>query len=135
MKVTKPFCIDDDLIVDLKKTNASELVNSLIREHFEGVSGMTLSKLKRLQTEKQKKKASLLKELRQIGSRIKEIEQKEAKVLQLTKSYPDYIFKVMNGCDNVMKLYSAFRNDDRLKKYKWMELKKIYNHLKGGTNS
>jgi hypothetical protein len=133
MKVTKPFCVDDELIRELTKVNASELVNSLLKEHFDDKNSMSLKKLKHKLSENLQKKKVLLRDIRDLRGKIAEIEAKEAKILKISKKYPDYVFKTIEGCTNVMAFYSAFRNDDKLRKYGWLELKKLFNHLKGGA--
>lgn len=133
MKITKPFCIDDDLISGLNKVNASRLVNSLLREHFDTENSQNLTKLKQRLREKAQKKSILLAEIRLLKRNINEITQKEAKILAFSKKYPDYIFKIINGCDDVMKFYSIYRNDVKLKRFGWMELKRVFNHVKGGN--
>jgi len=132
MKVTKPFCVDADLIDELTKVNASELVNSLLLEHFDDKNSMNLGKLKRKLSENLQKKRVLLKETRDLRVKITKIEEKEAKILKISKKYSDYVFKVIDGCDDVMKFFASFRSDDKLKKYQWRELKQLFKNLKGG---
>ena len=132
MKVTKPFCIDDEIIPQLKKLNASELVNSLLKDHFDVENVQNLSKLREKLKEKLQKKAILLKDIRFIKRKVAEISAKEARILKISKQYPDYVFKVIDGCDNIMKFYSIFRNDTALKRFSWIELKKTFNEVKGG---
>ena len=133
MKVTKPFCIDDEIIPQLKKLNASELVNSLLKDHFDVENVQNLSKLREKLKEKLQKKAILLKDIRFIKRKVAEISAKEARILKISKNYPDYVFKCIDGCDNVMKFYSIFRGDTTLKRFSWIELKKTFNEVKGGS--
>jgi len=135
MKVTKPFCIDAELLGDLKNINASELVNSLLTEHLDGKNSLNLGKMKALLSKNLEKKKKLLHDIRDLRARIAIIEQKEAKILKISKQYPDYIFKLIDGCSSVMVFYANYRNDIKLKAYSWIELKKLYNNLKGGENN
>ncbi len=132
MKITKPFCIDDKLIPQLKNINASELVNLLLTEHLEGINSENLSKLKQKLSEKLQKKAILLKEIRLIKKKVAEISAKEARILKISKTYPDYIFKCIDGSNSVLNFYSMYRRDPSLKRFSWIELKKVFNEVKGG---
>lgn len=132
MKVTKPFCIDDDLVSELSKVNASELVNSLLREHIDDKNSMSLSKLNTKLSENLQKKSILLREIRDLRRKIAQIKEKEAKILKFSKQYPDYVFKIINGCESLPKFFSIYRGDDKLKQYPWMDMKKLFNEVKGG---
>lgn len=132
MKITKPFCIDDEIIPQLKNMNASELVNSLLKDHFDAENVVNLSKLRTKLKEKLRKKAILLKEIRLIKRKVAEISAKEARILKISKNYPDYVFKCIDGCDNVMKFYAIYRGDVTLKRFGWISMKQAFNEVKGG---
>ena len=132
MKITKPFCIDDSLIKDLKKHNASELVNKLLIEYFEGFDSKNIAKLKQILIKKSREKAVLLKQIRELKRKIKENTEKEAKILRLSRKYPDRFFKILQGVNTIPHLLIVYRSDMTLKKYGWMEVKKIFLELKGG---
>jgi len=134
MKVTKPFCVDSDLLDELSKINASDLVNSLLRDHFDGKNSMNLGKLKQKLSKNLQKKKVLLKETRELRRKIAKIEEKEAKILKISKQYPPYVFKIIDGCKNLPALFATFRHDKTLKEFGWMELKKLFNNLKGGAS-
>jgi len=134
MKITKPFCIDEELIPKLKNINASDLVTELLKEHFDGENVQNLGKLRENLKKKLQKKAILLKEVRLLKKKIAEITAKEARILKISRKYPDYVFKCIDGCRDVMAFYSMFRTDTTLKRFKWIELKKTFNEVKGGNN-
>lgn len=131
MKVTKPFCIDDDLTKDLKEFNASELVNSLLREYFDGINNMSLSKLKQLLSKKRKEKAALLKEIREITRKIDEITRKEIKILRLSKKYPKEMLEKLSKLQSLQALW-VWRKTPPLNNYTYTELKDIFQEVKGG---
>jgi len=134
MKVTKPFCIDADLLENLKKVNASELVNRLLTEHIEGKDDKNLSKLKQKLNENLIKKRVLLKKTRDLRIKIREIEIKEQKILSLSKKFPEKILKEIENSRSLVALHIAHRSGE-LKNYNWMDVKKIFYELKGGTTT
>jgi len=133
MKVTKPICIDDDLIKELKNINASSLVNSLIREYFEGIDTKNLSKLKQMYSEKQAKKRVLLKEMRDLSKKIKEISEKERKLLKVTRGLTEKEYEILKNCQSRVSLSLAYRQPP-LKNRSWVDVKQIWQELKGGVS-
>ena len=133
MKVTKPFCIDDNLIRELTKVNASELVNSLLKDHFDGKNEENLLKLKKKFTEIKQKKKEILTEYRNLRGKIAKIEQKEAKILKICGKIPTNILKAMEGFEDWIKFVMAFRTELNKLAISRAELKNIFYEMKGGT--
>lgn len=133
MKINVTISLDEGVVYKLKaQNNYSNLVNDQLKAYFEGVEEFNLSKLK----EKQAKIKGILKQSRAeakvLGDKIKKIEEKESKILSLGRKYPDIVFKYIDSATDVMKFYAFFRSDPKLKRYTWMELKKLFNQMKGG---
>ena len=134
MKITKPFCIDDDLINQLAKTNASELVNRLLHEHFDGVNNKNLGVLKQKLSKNVAEKRKIGKEIKEIRLNISEIERKERIALNLAKKIPSNLFKAMNDYSDFFKYWVAFREELRKLTLSRDEIKNIFYELKGGIN-
>jgi len=137
MKVTKPFCVDDDLIKDLQKVNASELVNELLREHFDGIDSMNLVKLKQLLSKKTMEKSSLLKEIRDFKRKIRQIEQKERKILLVMKKFDSEIVDIISNIGSQAALFAWYRSksnplSEKLRQLPYTTIKSIYIEVKGG---
>ena len=133
MNINITISLEEDIIYKLKaQNNYSKLVNDVMKEHFEGVEEFNLTKLK----EKQAKINGILKkskvEAKVLKLKIQKIEEKESKILSLGRKYPDIVFKYIDSSTDVMKFYAFFRSDPKLKRYTWMELKKLYLQMKGG---
>ena len=133
MKINVTISLDEGVVYKLKaQNNYSNLVNDQLKAYFEGVEEFNLGKLK----EKQAKTKQIIKksiaEAKVLDLKIKKIEEKESKILSLGRKYPDIVFKYIDSSTDVMKFYAFFRSDHKLKRYTWMELKKLYNQMKGG---
>lgn len=133
MKVTKPFCIDAELIEELKKTNASLLVNSLLKEHFDAETKPNLIKLKQIFSEKTQKKKILLKELRDLRLKIDKMEQEERKILKITKQFSDKELDLLKNCESRIRL-SLLHRQTILKNRRWIDVKQVWQELKGGKS-
>lgn len=132
MKITKPFCIDDELIHQLKKLNASDLVNSLLREYFDGKNSENLAKLKQKLSENLEKKKVLLRETREIRRKIVLIQRKENLILNLQKKIPAKLIDSMKNYDEWTRFYLCFKSE--VQKAGYMDTKKIFYELKGGND-
>lgn len=132
MKITKPFCIDDNLARELSKTNASKLVNDLLSEYFEGVDSMNISKLKNNLDKKSRKKKILLKEIKELRERIDDLERKEKQILKLTNKIPVWLMKSMQNHESWFTFATAFRNDINSCDVGREEIRKTFYAMKGG---
>ena len=133
MKINLTLSLDEGVVYKLKAlNNYSSVANEQLRGYFEGIEEMNLQKLR----EKQAKIKRILKQTRQEGrvldAKIKKITEKESKVLNFGRKYPDIVFKYINTATDVMKFYAFYRSDEKLKRYTWLELKKVYLEMKGG---
>jgi len=133
MKINLTISLDEAIVYKLKaQNNYSNVVNDQLLRYFGGFDEMNLARLK----EKQAKIKGFLKksraEAKVLDQKIKKIEQKESQVLALGRKYPDIVFKYIDSATDVMKFYSLWRSDKDLKRYTWIELKKLYNQMKGG---
>lgn len=133
MKINLTISLDESVVYKLKaQNNYSNVVNDQLLRYFGGFDEMNLAKLK----EKQAKIKGFLKksraEAKVLKLKIQKIEEKESKILSLGRKYPDIVFKYIDSSTDVMKFYAFFRSDPKLKRYTWMELKKLYLQMKGG---
>jgi vacuolar-type H+-ATPase subunit I/STV1 len=143
MKVTKPFCIDAEFLPNLKKINASDLINSLLIEYFSGNDEKDLSKL----MQKLDKNKAILKktrkEIKDIELKINKIKQKERLAIAATRKYSLDVVNYVGSFAGESGLFMAHRahNSDscrtseenlHLKGFTWQEIKKLYNEMKGG---
>lgn len=133
MKINLTISLDEGIVYKLKaQNNYSNVVNDQLLRYFGGVEEFNLTKLKQKQAEINGILKKSRAEAKVLGLKIKKIEEKESKFLSLGRKYPDIVFKYIESCDNVMKFYSFFRSDPNLKQYTWIELKKLFNEMKGG---
>jgi hypothetical protein len=133
MKINITISLDKELVERLKEeNNYSDLINREVKAYYDGVEAYNIKKLKKKRVETKQILKEKRKELKEINKKIEKVETKEARILKITKKYPSYVFKIMEGCDTQAKFWTIFRDDKILRRYKWLELKKLFNNLKGG---
>lgn len=131
MKINITISLDEQIVYALKKqNNYSNLANKVLKDYFEAVEVMDLPKL----MEKQAKIKGILKKSRAeekiLKLRIKKIKEKESKVLKICRGMKKEDFEMLQNCKTTFALASLHRG--ALKKYKWVDIKKIFTELKGG---
>lgn len=82
-KINRTYSINEEFVNDLSKTNASELINTLLEDYFNAINSNNLDVLRAKMTEKVQKKKLLEQEIKQFKTKIlklmKEKEDEEAK--------------------------------------------------------
>ena len=133
MKINITISLDREIVEKLKEeNNYSELINRELKAFYDGVEAYSFKKLKQKQAEIKRFLKEKRKNLKEINQKIQKVETKEAQILKITKKYPQYVFKIIEGCSTQAKFWIIFRGDDVLKKYSWIEMKKLFKSLKGG---
>jgi len=97
MKVPKTFNIEAEFLDLLKKTNASDLVNELLRDHFNDVDTYDVKKLKLALIEERAIIDNATLKIQHINKKLKEIEDAERKAketLKYQKEFAEYNTKV-----------------------------------------
>lgn len=136
MKINITISMDEDVVHYLKgQTNYSKLANDVLKEYIEGISDNDLPKLKEKLAKINQKQAKNRRRKKEITQKIKKIKEKESKILNLSKKYPDIVFKSIESCKTTMELYNLFRSGDDLKKFRWVDLKKLFIEMKGGGSA
>ena len=82
MKQNKIFCIDEELIKKLNGLNASELVNRLLINHFQGDKSENLAYLKQKFNENRLILREIKRKDKDLRQKIKRIELKEIKIIK-----------------------------------------------------
>jgi len=137
MKINITMSLDKEVVESLKEeNNYSNLVNDQLKAYYD-VKGcqnlailiQNLAKTKQILKETNKKR-------RELDLKIKKIKQTESKILKITNKYPPQVLSILKGSTNLAILRELYRTKDPrmsyLKKYNWLELKQMFNYLKGG---
>lgn len=133
MKINITLSLDEGVVHYLKgQEGYSTLANRVLKDYIEGISDNDLPKLKQKLAEINQKQAKNRRQKKEITQKIKKIKEKESKILNLGRKYPDIVFKSIESCKTTMELYNLFRSGDDLKKFKWVDLKKLFIEMKGG---
>jgi len=135
-KQNKTICLDIEIINKLNKTkSASNLINELLKEHFNSGNGL---KEKELQSEMNKKKLErekLNKEIEETENKLKKIKEDKERVKETYKNIPKEIlddFRSFRDMD-IHSLRDRF-NEYYNKKYKDLnlnEIEKAFKEFKG----
>ena len=133
MKINITLSLDEDVVHYLKgQENYSKLANDVIKDYIEGISDNDILKLKQKLSEINKNQAKIRRNKKEITQKIKKIKEKEAKILNFGRKYPDVVFKSIESSKTTMELYNLYRSGNDLKKFKWVDLKKLFIEMKGG---
>jgi len=131
MKVMKSICLDEDLINSLSKVNASELINRLLSEHFQGTDNKNIVKLKQKLAKNVDKMKKIRKEIKETREIIEEIERKERLTLAIAKKIPTNLLKSMDDYTTWIAFATSFRSElSKLGLY--ADAKQVFYELKGG---
>lgn len=131
MKINLTISLDEGIVYKLKQeNNYSNVVNEQLRRHYEEKNSQSLENLSKKQAKFDKEYKILKRNRAEVNKKIKILKEKENKILKFAKQYPDYVFKIIKGCDNYLNFYGIYKTDDKLRKYPWMELKKLFKEVK-----
>lgn len=131
MKINITLSLDEEIVHKIREQdNGSGLVNKQMKDYFDGIDYENKQILIKKLAEMKQYKKETSKKIRKFEEKLKKIKEKESKILNFARKYPDYVFKVINGSSDVMKFFGIYRNDPKLKRYPWIELKKLYMEVK-----
>ena len=82
VKKNKIICVDDDLHVKLGETNASSLINGLLREYFDGEGGDKVEFFKKKIALFRAEKVEILQKIRDFKQKIEVIQEAKEKIEQ-----------------------------------------------------
>ena len=132
MKINLTISLDKEIVEWLKEMDGySGFVNKQMKAVYDVVNCENLEILSRnlLKTKQILKEGR--KERRDLMKKIKKIKEKQAKVIKICRGMDADDFKLLKKCKSLFSLASIHRGG-ALKKYNWIEIKKIYNSLEGG---
>jgi hypothetical protein len=136
MKINITLSMDEDVVHYLKgQENYSKLANDIIKEYIEGISDNDLPKLKQKLEEIKQKQAKNRRKKKEITQKIKKIKEKESKILKIYQTVPQKIIRDIQSFPNINIVTLRSRFDSIYKKesnVKWMDIKKVFEEVKGG---
>lgn len=134
-KVNRLFCIDYEYNEELKKINASELINELLTEHFSTKNKQNTAKIREILSKKGQEMKILKREIKHLKEDLRGLEDKEKKIIAFARGYPQKVVEFVMNRKSVTELFSLARNGIMIEKknYPYSELRKLYNQLKGGN--
>lgn len=136
MKINITLSLDESVVYWLKgQNNYSNVANEALKDQIDADSDTNLQKLSKILEEtKQIIKKTRAKE-RVLKQKIEKVKQKESRILKLYNSVPAKVLQDIQSFKNLTVITLRNRYDAIYKKnydIKWMDLKKVFEEVKGG---